>query len=75
MKAQVARRGAIRPSVVMDPSDAVFECYGNPLEPEVPTRSVVNIVWRGYSARSAVRPEAKFVWLEGLDSGTFAGIM
>ena len=143
MKAQVARRGAIRPPVVMDPSTpfkrlgpvsrlrdfitptedvhvlahlgvarvdpeqwqlridgmverplvfdreqlmklpareltAVFECYGNPLEPEVPTRSVVNIVWRGVPlaellARSVVRPEAKFVWLEGLDSGTFAG--
>ena len=143
MKAQVARRGAIRPPVVMDPSTpfkrrgsvsrlrdfitptedvhvlahlgvarvdpeqwelrldgmverplvfdreqlmklpareltAVFECYGNPLEPEAPTRSVVNIVWRGIPlaellARSVVRPEARFVWLEGLDSGTFAG--
>jgi DMSO/TMAO reductase YedYZ molybdopterin-dependent catalytic subunit len=57
---------------------AVFECYGNPLEPDVPARSVANIVWRGVSladllARARVRPEAKFVWLEGMDSGTFAG--
>src|SRR4030095_6082752 len=28
---------------------AVFECYGNPLEPDVPARSVANIVWRGVS--------------------------
>jgi sulfane dehydrogenase subunit SoxC len=35
---------------------AVFECYGNPLEPDSAARSVANVVW-----------------LEGLDSGTFAG--
>ena len=57
---------------------AVFECYGNPLEPDVPARSVANVVWRGVSlaellARSGVRPETRFVWLEGMDSGTFAG--
>jgi DMSO/TMAO reductase YedYZ molybdopterin-dependent catalytic subunit len=53
---------------------AVFECYGNPLEPDVPARSVANFVWRGVSlaellARSGVRPEMRFVWLEGMDSG------
>lgn len=57
---------------------AVFECYGNPLEPDVAARSVANLVWRGVSLRTlleraGVRPEARFVWLEGLDSGTFAG--
>src|SRR5262245_18804938 len=56
---------------------AVFECYGNPLQPDVPARSVANIVWRGVSladvlARSGVRPAARFVCLEGMDSGTFA---
>src|SRR5215510_10713737 len=26
---------------------AVLECFGNPVEPEVPTRRVGNVVWRG----------------------------
>ena len=57
---------------------AVFECYGNPLEPDVAARSVANVVWRGVPlskllARAGVRAEARFVWLEGLDRGTFAG--
>jgi len=57
---------------------AVFECYGNPLEPDFAARSVANVVWRGVSLRdlldrAGVRPDARFVWLEGLDSGTFAG--
>jgi sulfane dehydrogenase subunit SoxC len=58
---------------------AVFECYGNPLESDVPARSVANVVWRGVPladllARAGVRPEATLVWLEGLDSGTFASV-
>ena len=28
---------------------AVFECYGNPLEPDVAARSVANVSWRGVS--------------------------
>jgi len=56
---------------------AVFECYGNPLQPDVPARSVANVVWRGVPlaellARSGVRPPARLVCLEGMDSGTFA---
>src|SRR5215813_6024343 len=56
---------------------AVFECYGNPLQPEVPARSVANVVWRGVPladllARSGIRPPARRVCLEGMDSGTFA---
>jgi DMSO/TMAO reductase YedYZ molybdopterin-dependent catalytic subunit len=58
---------------------AVIECFGNPVEPEVPTRRVGNVVWRGARladllARAGVRPEARLVWLEALDSGTFAGV-
>jgi DMSO/TMAO reductase YedYZ molybdopterin-dependent catalytic subunit len=58
---------------------AVIECFGNPVEPDVPTRRVGNVVWRGVRladllARAGVRPEAQHVWLEALDSGTFAGI-
>jgi len=56
---------------------AVFECYGNPLQPDVPARSVANVVWRGAPlagvlARAVPRPEATVVYLEGMDSGTFA---
>jgi len=58
---------------------AVLECFGNPVEPEVPTRRVGNVVWRGVQLAhllggAGVRPEAQVVCLEGLDSGTFAGV-
>jgi len=58
---------------------AVLECFGNPVEPEVPTRRVGNVVWRGVRLvellrRAGVRPEARLVCAEGLDSGTFAGV-
>lgn len=58
---------------------AVLECFGNPLEPEVPTRRVANVVWRGVRlahllARAGVQPEARYVWAEGLDSGTFGNV-
>ena len=64
------------------PSRAVtsfIECYGNPVEPDVPTRRVGNVVWRGVAlrellARAGVSPRATHVWLEGADSGTFANI-
>jgi sulfane dehydrogenase subunit SoxC len=56
---------------------AVFECFGNPLKPDAAARSVANVVWRGASlaallACAGVRREAQYVWLEGLDSGSFA---
>ena len=58
---------------------AVLECFGNPVEPEVPTRRVGNVVWRGVRLahlleRATVGREARFVCSEGLDSGTFAGV-
>jgi sulfane dehydrogenase subunit SoxC len=58
---------------------AVIECFGNPVEPDVPTRRVGNVVWRGARladlvARAGVQPGAAHVWLEGLDWGTFANI-
>jgi DMSO/TMAO reductase YedYZ molybdopterin-dependent catalytic subunit len=58
---------------------AVLECFGNPVEPEVPTRRVGNVVWRGVPLghlleHAGVRPEARVVCPEGLDSGTFAGV-
>jgi sulfane dehydrogenase subunit SoxC len=58
---------------------AVIECFGNPVEPDVPTRRVGNVAWRGVPlsdvlAVAKVQPGADAVWLEGLDSGTFAGV-
>lgn len=56
---------------------AVIECFGNPVEPDVPTRRVGNVVWRGAGladilARAGARSGAQHVWLEGLDFGIFA---
>src|SRR5262245_661115 len=58
---------------------AVLECFGNPVEPEVPTRRVGNVVWRGVRLAhllqaAGVQREARSVWAEGLDSGTFANV-
>jgi sulfane dehydrogenase subunit SoxC len=58
---------------------AVLECFGNPVEPEVATRRVGNVVWRGVPlaellARAGVKPGARYVCPEGLDSGTFANV-
>ncbi len=58
---------------------AVIECFGNPVEPEVATRRVGNVVWRGVQLshlleRAGLRPEARHVCPEGLDSGTFANV-
>src|SRR5262249_40760081 len=52
---------------------------GNPVEPDVATRRVGNVVWRGVRLaelleRAGVSPEARHVCLEGLDSGAFADI-
>jgi len=58
---------------------AVLECFGNPVEPEVATRRVGNVVWRGVRLshlleRAGVRPEARYVCPAGLDSGSFANV-
>ena len=58
---------------------AVIECFGNPVQPDVPTQRVANVVWRGVPladvlARAGVRAGADAVWLEGVDFGTFAGV-
>jgi DMSO/TMAO reductase YedYZ molybdopterin-dependent catalytic subunit len=58
---------------------AVLECFGNPVEPEVATRRVGNVVWRGVQLahlleRAGVRPEARYVCPEGLDFGSFANV-
>jgi DMSO/TMAO reductase YedYZ molybdopterin-dependent catalytic subunit len=58
--------------------ESVLECFGNPVEPEVPTRRVGNVSWRGarlWPLLEEARPEphASSIWLEAPDHGTFAG--
>jgi len=58
---------------------AVLECFGNPVEPDVATRRVGNVVWRGVPLahlleRVGVRRETRYVCPEGLDSGSFANV-
>jgi len=58
---------------------AVLECFGNPVEPDVATRRVGNVVWRGVRLaelleRAGVLPDAHYVCAEGLDSGSFANV-
>jgi sulfane dehydrogenase subunit SoxC len=57
---------------------SVLECFGNPLEPDVPTRRAANVAWRGTPLadllrRAGIAHGARLVWAEGLDHGTFAG--
>jgi sulfane dehydrogenase subunit SoxC len=57
---------------------SVLECFGNPLEPDVPTRRAANVVWRGARLadllqRAGIAHGARLVWAEGFDHGSFAG--
>jgi DMSO/TMAO reductase YedYZ molybdopterin-dependent catalytic subunit len=59
---------------------SVHECFGSPLAPSTTALwRVGNVVWTGVPLRDLLemaRPQqsADFVWSEGLDSGTFAGV-
>jgi DMSO/TMAO reductase YedYZ molybdopterin-dependent catalytic subunit len=58
--------------------EAVHQCCGNPLEPNLPTRRVVNVRWGGADLAALldeldVDPRARFLWSNGLDGGAFAG--
>ena len=58
--------------------EAVHQCCGNPLEPNLPTRRVVNVRWGGVDLAAlldelGVDPRARFLWSYGLDGGDFAG--
>ena len=59
--------------------EAVHQCAGNPLQPEIPTRRVANVVWSGVRLSDVLavaepEPAASFAWSDGADAGTFAGI-
>ncbi|PCD27132.1 hypothetical protein AU210_013547 [Fusarium oxysporum f. sp. radicis-cucumerinum] len=56
------------------------ECYGSPIKPPVEAVwRVGNVIWTGVPLAFLISlasplPEARFVWSDGLDYGTFAGI-
>ncbi|KAK3683066.1 hypothetical protein LTR37_020604 [Vermiconidia calcicola] len=56
------------------------ECYGSPLVPPTKAlRRIGNAVWTGVPLRdlleiAILKPDARFVWSEGLDRGEFAGV-
>jgi DMSO/TMAO reductase YedYZ molybdopterin-dependent catalytic subunit len=58
--------------------EGVLECFGNPVEPDVATRRVGNVSWRGARLwplleEAGVQPRASLAWLEAPDHGVFAG--
>ncbi|WP_301591604.1 molybdopterin-dependent oxidoreductase [Sabulicella glaciei] len=58
--------------------EAVHQCAGSPLEPNVPTRRAACVIWEGVRlaevlSAALVAPEASFLWSDGADGGTFAG--
>ncbi|MBI4241469.1 MAG: molybdopterin-dependent oxidoreductase [Candidatus Rokubacteria bacterium] len=58
---------------------ALLECAGNPLRPDEPVNRIANVTWKGVVLRTllteaGVRPQAKYVWLEGEDYGSFADV-
>lgn len=58
---------------------AVLECAGNPEDADKPTRFVGNARWRGVALRHLLRAagvdsKGSYVWLRGVDWGTYAGV-
>ncbi|KAJ4246323.1 hypothetical protein NW762_013674 [Fusarium torreyae] len=57
------------------------ECYGSPIKPPVEAVwRVGNVVWTGVPLEYLISlasplPEARYVWSDGLDFGTFAGVI
>jgi DMSO/TMAO reductase YedYZ molybdopterin-dependent catalytic subunit len=58
---------------------SVHQCCGSPLKPDLPTRRVCNVVWRGVRLADLIAecrpdPAARYVWSSGADHGVFEGI-
>jgi|SRR5690242_801507 len=59
---------------------SVHECFGSPLAPATTALwRAGNVIWTGVPLRELLDiaeplPTAEFVWSDGLDSGTFAGV-
>jgi DMSO/TMAO reductase YedYZ molybdopterin-dependent catalytic subunit len=57
---------------------SIHQCCGSPLKPDMPTRRICNVVWRGVRlsdlfADCEPEPAARFVWSRGADYGAFEG--
>ncbi|MFD0552709.1 molybdopterin-dependent oxidoreductase [Streptomyces rectiviolaceus] len=57
---------------------AFHECFGSPFAPDVPTRAVAQVEWAGVPLavlldRAVPLAEARHVWFEGADTGSFQG--
>lgn len=56
------------------------ECYGSPLQPPIePCLRVGNVSWTGVRLvhllqKAGIQPEARYVWSDGLDSGSFGSV-
>jgi DMSO/TMAO reductase YedYZ molybdopterin-dependent catalytic subunit len=58
---------------------SVHQCCGSPMQPELPTRRVCNVVWGGVRLAELIAecepdPSARFTWSSGADFGTFDGV-
>lgn len=58
---------------------SLLECFGNPLDPDVPVRRAANVTWRGVPVAAlleaaGVRDAATSLWATGLDHGEFGGV-
>src|SRR5262245_18362556 len=57
---------------------SIHQCCGSPLQPQMPTRRICNIVWSGVRLSELLaecEPDraARYVWSAGADYGTFEG--
>jgi DMSO/TMAO reductase YedYZ molybdopterin-dependent catalytic subunit len=58
---------------------AAHECAGSPLAPTKPVRRVGNVEWEGVPLSTVlemagIRPEARYLWSRGADTGEFNGV-
>lgn len=56
--------------------EAFHQCAGDPRQWDLPTRRITNVVWGGVALSdvlksTGVKPEARFLWSYGLDSGNY----
>ena len=59
--------------------ESVHECAGNPMQPHVPQRRVINLRWGGATLAAMmdlarVQAQATYLWSYGADHGDLAGV-
>ena len=57
---------------------SIHQCCGSPLQPQMPTRRICNVVWGGARLSEIIAdcepdPAARYVWSSGADHGVFEG--